>query len=144
MIQQEKWYELVVEGDGDSDTRMFAITELKGERLLGACGLCYIDWANRNADLSIYIGNDDLYIDDEFAPDAARVLLRYGFDELGLHRVWAEIYEFDDAKKRLFDRLNFTLDGRHRETHWSEGGWHDSLFYGILSTEFRDGKLTSE
>lgn len=128
--QQRRWYETAV--NGDPSTRMFSIVELANDRLLGACGLCYINWVDRNADFSLYIGADDLYIDDRFATDAARVLIRYGFDELNLHRLWSEIYDFDHAKQRLFDRLGFRLDGRHRQTHWSEGSWHDSLFYGLL------------
>ena len=105
--------------------------------MLGACGLCYIDWLNRNADFSIYIGADDVYIDRDFAPDAGRTLLRYGFSELNLHRIWAEIYDFDEPKQKLFATLGLTMDGRHRQTHWTEGPWCDSLFYSILSHEFR-------
>lgn len=130
---QDRWFENSVMND--PRTRMFAIEELATQRLLGACGLCYIDWVNRNADFSIYIGADWLYIDDRLAPDAARVMARYGFDELGLHRLWAEIYAFDAAKTAFFERLGFTLEGRHRQTHWSGGEWHDSLYYSLLVHE---------
>jgi RimJ/RimL family protein N-acetyltransferase len=132
--QQEQWFKSSVLDD--PRTRMFAIVARENQCLLGACGLCYIDWVNRTADFSIYIGHDGLYIDERLAPDAGRSLLRYGFDELGVHRIWCEIYDFDGAKARMLDGLGFTLDGRHRETHWAEGAWHDSLFYGILDREF--------
>lgn len=132
---QERWFETAVLAD--PKTHMFAIVERHAPaRLLGACGLCYVDWINRTADFSIYIGCEGLYIDEAWAPDAGRTLLRYGFGELGLHRIWCEIYDFDAAKQRLLPALGFTLDGRHRETHWAEGAWHDSLFYGILDREF--------
>ncbi|MBF0369954.1 MAG: GNAT family N-acetyltransferase [Magnetococcales bacterium] len=136
MAQQERWFEKVVLGD--PNTRMFAIVSLADNQLLGAAGLCYIDGINRNADLSIYIGHDDLYIDDHYALDAARVLLKYGFEELSLHRIWAEIYSIDNDKKCFFDHLGFTLEGTHRQTHWTEGGWTDSLFYGLLAPEFNN------
>lgn len=134
---QVSWYEDIVLKD--LRTRMFSIIERSSGRLLGAAGLCYIDAINRNADFSIYIGADDLYIDDHLAPDAGRILLKYGFEELNLHRVWSEIYDIDHAKQRLFDTLGFTLDGRHRESHWTEGRWVDSLFYGLLETDWRQG-----
>ncbi len=129
---QEAWYRNSVLND--PRVRMFAIEDKSG-RLLGACGLCYIDAINRSADFSIYIGADDLYIDDVFAPDAGRTLIAYGFAELNLHRIWAEIYDFDLPKQALFPKLGFTLEGRHRQTHWSEGQWSDSLFYGLLASE---------
>ena len=128
------WYDNIVLKD--PRTRMFAIEAQTDRRLLGATGLCYIDALNRNADFSLYIGADDLYIDDVFAVDSARILLRYGFDELNLHRVWAEIYDIDVSKQKLFETLGFTLDGRHRESHWTEGRWVDSLFYGLLDKEW--------
>jgi hypothetical protein len=133
--QQSAWFEGTVLGD--PKTRMFAITDLGDGRLLGACGLCFINWIDRNADLSIYIGDGHVYIDDVYAPDAAAALMRYGFDEMGLHRIWSEIYAIDTAKQALFADLGLTLDGRHRQTHWTQGQWTDSLFYGILASEFR-------
>lgn len=128
--QQIDWYEKRVLND--PCTRMFAIERLTNRELLGACGLCYIDWINRSADFSLYLGAHKLYIDDTLAPDAARVLIRYGFDELQLHRLWSEIYDFDTAKTQLFEQLGFHLDGRHRQTHWAEGHWCDSLFFGLI------------
>jgi RimJ/RimL family protein N-acetyltransferase len=139
---QERWYDGTVLGC--ERTRMFAIVEAASGRLLGACGLTAIDWLHRNADFSIYIGADGLYIDERFAPDAGRTLLRYGFAELGLHRIWCEIYDFDADKKRLLAGLGFTLDGRHREAHWAEGRWHDALFFGLLDREFAARALPSE
>jgi RimJ/RimL family protein N-acetyltransferase len=131
--QQRSWFDKKV--NGDSSTRMFSIVGLQDGRLLGACGLCYIDWVNRTADFSIYVGAEDLYIDERLAPDAARMLMQYAYDELCLHRLWSEIYEFDLHKRKFFDTLGFALDGRHRQTHWAEGRWHDSLFYSHLSSD---------
>jgi RimJ/RimL family protein N-acetyltransferase len=131
---QERWFERT---SADPNTLMFAVVDRADGRLLGAGGLCFIDWVNRNCDLSIYIGADGAYIDDRFAPDAARTMLRYGFDELGIHRVWVEIYDFDEPKKVLLDELGFQLEGRHREHHFAEAGWHDSLFYGLLEGDWR-------
>lgn len=131
--KQERWFERLVLGD--PNTIMFSIVSLETGELLGACGLCYIDWQDRSADFSIYIGKDDLYIDDKYADDAARTMIKYGIEELSLHRFWSEIYDFDEAKVEMFGRLGFTLDGRHRQTHWTHGRWCDSLFYGLLSTD---------
>lgn len=130
--QQLSWFNTKV--NNDAATRMFAIVDHQGN-LLGAAGLCYIDWVNRTADFSIYIGHEGLYIDDQLAPDAATTMIRYAFAELGLNRLWSEIYAFDDAKAKFFKRLGFSLDGRHRHTHWAENAWHDSLFFSLLASD---------
>lgn len=131
---QQEWYAKKVVND--PGTRMFSIVSADSGKLMGACGLCYIDWIRRSADFSIYIGHDGLYIDDVYAVDAGSQLLKYGFEELALHRIWCEIYALDVAKQAFLPRIGFSLDGRHRQTHWSEGAWHDSLFYSILNDEF--------
>ena len=117
-------------------THMFSIIESKINKLIGACGLCYIDLINKNADFSIYIGKNNLYIDDKYAIDSATLLLEYGFTVLNLHRIWAEIYNFDKKKIRMFKKLKFKLDGRHKETYFLKNKWHDSLYFGILSKNF--------
>ena len=131
---QENWFNNVVLNS--QKNIMFAIVNLENNELIGACGLNYIDWVNRNADLSIYIGIDGVYIDDKFAPDATKLLLDYGFNELNLHRIYVEIYDIDLKKQKLLESLNFNFDGLLRETHWTEGKWCNSLFYSILKDEY--------
>lgn len=130
MTNQKLWYEQKV--IHDEHTRMFSIVDLNNEELLGACGLCYIDWPNQCADFSIYIGKDNLYIDDKFALDAAQVMICYGFEELNLHRLWTEIYDIDEKKKIMFNMLGFIHEATHKETHWTGGKWVDSLYYRLL------------
>ena len=114
---------------------MFSIVDLQEGELLGACGLCYIDWVNRCADFSIYIGKNGLYIDDVYALDAAKSMIQYGFEELNLHRLWSEIYAMDEKKKHLFASLGFVHETTHKETHWTEGKWVDSWYYRLLRNE---------
>ena len=134
MENQSNWFESRVLAD--EHTRMFSIVILKTGELIGACGLCYIDWPNRCADFSIYIGKDGIYIDSEYAVDAAQLMIKYGFDELNLHRLWTEIYEFDEKKKILFKELGFEHEATHISTHWTEGKWVNSLYYRLLEYEY--------
>lgn len=70
---QKRWFENQV--CNDDRTIMFAIRDIKTQELLGCCGLCYINWVQRNADLSLYIGRREAYIDDEgFAEESCRLL----------------------------------------------------------------------
>jgi hypothetical protein len=110
---------------------MFAITDLAGT-LVGACGLCYIDWMRRSADFSIYLGG--CYLDDAVAPCAARTLSEYAFRDLGLHRLWAEVYEFDQVKSAFLNAIGFRLDGTLRDAHFCDGRWWNSLMFSKLIT----------
>lgn len=132
--QQIAWFDQKV--NNDTSTRMFSIVDNQNT-LIGAAGLCYIDWINRTADFSIYIGVEGLYIDKHFAPDAAKTMIKYAFEELGLNKLWTEIYSFDQSKAKFLPELGFQLEGKHRQTHWAENSWHDSLFFGLLASDIK-------
>lgn len=133
MAKQRLWFNSI--NEPNSKQVMFSIIDSCTDELLGACGLCYIDWINRSADFSIYIGNDNIYIDDKYAKDAADLMMDYGFNVLNLHRLWAEIYSFDTKKKILFKSMRFKKEAVLRETYWYQGQWHNSIFYSRLSTD---------
>ncbi|NQY23174.1 MAG: GNAT family N-acetyltransferase [Campylobacteraceae bacterium] len=133
IVNQKKWFDSVT--SKNTLHKMFAIINIETNELMGACGLCYIDWINRSADFSIYLGYDNIYIDDKYSIEAASLLKDYGFNILNLHRLWAEIYSLDEPKKIFFKNLKFKLDGELRETYWHDGIWHNSLFYSFLRSD---------
>lgn len=121
---QGKWYNSLTD---DRNTIMFAI--VKGNKLVGVCGLCNIDWVNRHAEMSLYIG--DGYIDRMIAPNAWKQLENYAIKVLGLKRLWAEIWGFDVKKRDLLIAKGYQLEVTKREAHW-HNGWHNAEVYGRL------------
>ncbi|KZL94097.1 GNAT family N-acetyltransferase [Clostridium magnum] len=132
---QNKWFESKVLND--PSTIMFSIKRVSDDELLGCCGLCYINWVHRHADLSLYIGLNNIYIDEEgYAEESCRLLFKYGFNELGLNKIWTEIYEFDMKKIKLYSELGFKKDGVLRQNYFYDGKLWDSYVFSILQGEF--------
>jgi RimJ/RimL family protein N-acetyltransferase len=124
-IDQAKWFESL---SGDANTMMFAIDT---GQLVGCCGLINIDWLNRSAEVSIYIGGlagDPAYINDNAKPALAE-LERRAFDEYGLHRLWAEVYDLDIKKQGLLEELGYKKEGELRGSHFYQGGFCNSYIY---------------
>jgi len=135
MTQQEKWFQDKV--NNDPTTLMFSIKRLSDNELLGCCGLVYINWAHRHADLSLYIGWNNTYIDEEgYAEEACRLLFDYAFKSLDLNKMWTEIYVFDVKKKRLYDKLGMKVDGVLRQNYFYDGKWWDSYIISILASDW--------
>ena len=132
---QNKWYErTVVE---DKNTEMFAIRLREDGELIGCCGLCYINWIHRHADLSLYIGWNEEYIDVEgYAREACDILFGYAFKELGLEKVWTEIYEFDVKKLNLYTDIGFEKDGTLRHQYYYDGKWWNSYILSLLKSDY--------
>lgn len=134
---QESWYQRVVL-DSKNDF-MFMIVRLEDNLPIGVCGLAYINWLIRSADFSFYLGYDDSYIDkDGYAEDAARLLLEYGFNNLNLHKIWTELYEFDRIKIDFFTtKFGFHQDGKLVDNCFESGRYWDSLIVSLLEKEFK-------
>lgn len=131
---QQKWFEKTV--CGDPNTVMFSVFLQATGELIGCCGLCYINWVHRNADLSLYIGYENSYIDDQgFAEEACRLLFDYGFNQLNLHKIWTEIYEFDTKKMQLYTSLGFKQDGMLRDNYFYDGKWWGSRMISLLADD---------
>jgi RimJ/RimL family protein N-acetyltransferase len=132
---QESWFANKVQND--PSTIMFSVRRLENQELLGCCGFVSINWVHRHAELSVYIGWNDSYIDKEgYARESCNLLLQYGFGELGLNKIWTEIYKFDNKKWELLKKLGFHQDGMLRDNYFYDGKWWDSRIVSFLATDY--------
>jgi len=133
MMDQERWFEGL---HNDRHTIMFAVLNGEGS-LIGVVGLTYIDWKNRRAEVSIYVGEEGAQ-GKGYGYDALRTLLAYGFHTVNLHKLYAEIFAFNEPSIRLFEKAGFKRDGAKREDQFVDGKYWDTYVYSILASEFKD------
>lgn len=62
-------------------------------------------------------------------------LVAEAFGARGLHRLEAEVYAFNVAGCRLFERAGFTREGTRRRAWERHGAWQDGVMYGLLAGE---------
>jgi len=132
MEHQKRWFDSLFKTPPDSI--MFGIENKEG-KIIGVCGLTWIHWKNRNAEVSIYIGETE-WQEKGAATDSLKTLVKYGFENLGLHRIYAIIFEFNKPSIKLFEKCGFKFEGKHREVHYVKGRYWDELIYGILREEY--------
>jgi RimJ/RimL family protein N-acetyltransferase len=129
---QQQWFAALQSNTGRDF--MFSIIDLKTGALIGAGGLLYINWIIRSADFSFYIGKDEAYIDKEgYSADAAALLIEYGFNNLNLHKIWMELYEFDHTKIDFFkEKFQFEVDGTLRNNCFEDGRYWNSYIISLI------------
>jgi len=71
-----------------------------------------------------------------YAAEAARVMLRLGFEDLRLHRIIGRCDARNTASARLMERLVMRLEAHFRENEWFKGEWGDELVYAMLTSEW--------
>ena len=63
----------------------------------------------------------------------------YAFNELNLHKIWPELYEYDNKKIKFYvEELGFYRDGILREHHYMDGKWWNSYIYSLLKSEYKN------
>ena len=137
MINQKNWFHSIHQNNPPREI-MFGVMDKKNN-LVGVTGLTYIDWKNRHAEISIFLSKVGWQKTRE-ACDALQLILKYGFGELNLHRLWVEIFSTMPKNIQLFSKMKFVPEGKLRQKLWRSGKWWDSDIYSILSDEFHDKK----
>jgi ribosomal-protein-alanine N-acetyltransferase len=66
------------------------------------------------------------------AREAMERVMRYGFEDLGLERLWARFHAGNNASRRLLEKLGFAYEGTLRGHVIRDGERRDCLLYGRL------------
>ena len=136
MVNQKDWFESV---SRDCTNEMFEICVVNypySGMPCGVCGLTHINWKDRHAEVSIYIGDPE-HEQRGVATWALRRLAEIAFLEYGLYRLWAEIYDFNEASIALFRKCGYRWEGTARSAVWHDGKWWDSHSYSLLGPEWK-------
>jgi [ribosomal protein S5]-alanine N-acetyltransferase len=101
----------------------------------GTIGLESIDRESRSAEIGYWIAPD--HHRRGYGSEATALLVEHAFDQLGLHRISARVFDFNDASRRLLESLGFTEEGVHRDAEFVDGKFQDTHWYGLLEDEWR-------
>lgn len=119
-----------------SDLLLGIITE-EGE-LIGTCGLHEIDFNNSTARLGVIIGKKE-YWGQGYAREATRVLLNWAFSEMGLHKIYLNVFTTNTKAFNLYSGVGFLEEGTLRSEYKIRGGYVDMLRMAILKEEWNNG-----
>lgn len=90
---------------------------------------------HRNTNIGIHISHE--YQNQGYGSEAINWILNWGFQMGGLHRIGIGCSSYSPGAKRLYERLEFVVEGVLRETLWYDGEWHDDVILGMLKREWR-------
>lgn len=115
----------------------FAIRALADDRIVGEIGLGYARWNRHEAFVGIGIGDREDW-NKGYGTDAMRLVLRFAFLELALHRVSLSVFEYNPRAIRSYEKAGFQLEGRVRGALHREGRRWDEIFMGVLRSEWME------
>jgi RimJ/RimL family protein N-acetyltransferase len=117
----------------DSGNYTFVLEPKELKVAAGSVRLDVQDDANGDADLGFALDSD--YQGRGYMTEAVRRVIRMGFDQLGLRRIWATADVRNERSWRLMERVGMTREGHLREDKLLRGEWRDSYLYAILASD---------
>ena len=114
----------------DPDDVRFAIDD---GQLVGTIGL-RVQRNFERAEMGYWIGKP--FWGRGYASEAAGAVIRYGFEELNLHRIYAGYFHRNEQSARVMIKNGMQYEGRLRQhvKKWDE--FVDVVYYGILREEW--------
>jgi len=127
---QRRWYESY---EANPAYRIFII-ENKENQPVGYTILKNLDHKNRQAEIGLYL--DPAQQGKGYGKDAFLTLIRFGFHELNLHRMYLQVFDFNDKAIKMYEKIGFQIEGKLREAYFTQNAFHDILVMSILENEF--------
>jgi len=109
------------------------VIEVDGRR----AGTCGFEVANRRSAIAHL---ERLAVHPDFrghrvSDDAARILQRHLFHDLGYHRLQLEIYGFNERAQHHAERSGYLREGERRKAYWRHGDWMGGVLYGVVAED---------
>lgn len=101
--------------------------------LVGSCGLHYVDWRLRSAEFGIFLC--DKARGHGMGKEALTILLDYGFNTMNMNRVWAEVFDNNQAIS-MYKKIGFKEEGVMRDTYFESGKYGNSYIISLLQREW--------
>jgi UDP-4-amino-4,6-dideoxy-N-acetyl-beta-L-altrosamine N-acetyltransferase len=128
--QQWNWYQKI---QSDKACHYWMIV-YEGEKI-GVASVNEINYTQENCSWTFYLKAQAV----RGAGIGSKVeyhILKYVFEELKMHKLRGEIFEFNDKVIKLHERFGFRREGFFRDHAKKEGRFHNVIAIGLLRTEW--------
>lgn len=103
-------------------------------KALGFISLTNIDFLNRSAEFSLQLLPK--YQDKGYGTGATKLMLRHGFEDLNLHRVYMRVLEDNTKSISCCRRAGFKEEGVLKDSIFKQGAFRNQIIMSILEQEF--------
>lgn len=119
---------------GEGDKIILAVVRKSDGRLVGEVSLIWRSVADLQAEVG-YIFHPDAH-GQGYATEAARALLAFGFEVMGVHRIYARCDARNRASAAVMRKLGMRQEAHFREHLQVKGRWDEEIICAILDHEW--------
>lgn len=107
----------------------------KSRKTSGYIALRDFEPKDRHANIKFIIG-ETKHWRNGYGFSAAKKVVDFGFNEMGLCRINANCFTANTASMSLLKKLGFTQEGVQRKKTFISGKWEDFAMWGLLKDEY--------
>ena len=134
--QYKKWFKEDLEKEKRDDF-LFLICTLENDEAIGFIELDGVHWSHGESYVGIGIGERECW-SKGYGTDAMKVVLRYAFEELNLHRVSLNVFEYNQRAIHSYEKVGVVVEGCERQFLRREGKRWDMIYMGILRADWEE------
>lgn len=125
----ENWIRTKVE---TGEVVQMIICEADTDKPVGSVYIRDIDHNHQKAEYGIFIGEESAR-GKGYGTAAARLMIRYSFEELGLHRLFLRVYSENQQAIKSYEKAGFEKEAYLREDVCIDGVFRDIVLMGVLN-----------
>lgn len=132
MLNQREWFKYI---STSKENDMFLV--LADGNSVGVCGLTHINWKDRSAEISYYLGiQSGPAVDVAIGLEVYDFLKKKAFVEYNLNRLHGEAFSYNEGGVKLALQCGFKKEGVLRQRVFGEGRYWDSVIVSILAEDY--------
>jgi RimJ/RimL family protein N-acetyltransferase len=111
------------------------VIELKAEgKVVGNVGIGVVHREHGQASVGWLLGSR--YRGQGLATEAVKALVTFGFESMGLHRIYARTGSANIRSWLLMERIGMRREAHFRHSHKVQGQWDNEFIYAVLADEW--------
>lgn len=123
----------VLQGFQNQERYVFAITLKDQDELIGEIGI-HLDKTNDSAQVGYWIG--ETFWGQGIVSEALAAILKFGFEELNLNKIYATHYPDNIASGRIMQKNGMIKEGELKQHYKIKGKYRDLIQYRLTKDEF--------
>ena len=135
--EQTRGFLQLVSGESSQEDRAnhsFALIHKETNQLIGSCGLMRSDTYGPQYSFG-YVLRKDRW-GQGLASEATAALVKFGFEELRAHRLWAHVFAGNTSSEKVLQKLGFRYEGCKLQSFFVRNEWHDLQTFAMLRSEW--------
>lgn len=104
---------------------------------IGLASLTNIDFKNGTATVNIKLRKESNIRKKGTGYKVINMLINYGFNQLNLNCLVANILSYNTASQKLFEKCGFVSEGILRNRVYKNGDYQDLISYSLLRSEYK-------